>query len=78
VQFCWQTKLSLALRKRVANWRWLSPVSHNLAVSPQNLVDGTIVDVSTVGLELTYPDAPLGLRPFLRWNDKAPGEYRGL
>ena len=31
---------------------------------PQNSVDGTIVDVSTLGVNLTYPHASVALRPF--------------
>ena len=38
-------------------------------VPPQNLFDRTIVDVSTLSVELTYPNASLAVRPAPdRWN----------
>jgi hypothetical protein len=36
----------------------------HMPVPPQNSVDRTIVDVSTLGVNLTYPHASVALRPF--------------
>jgi len=33
------------------------------AVPPQNSVNGAIVDVSALGIKLTYPHTSLGVRP---------------
>jgi len=45
-------------------------------VPPQNSVDRTIVDVSTLGVNLTYPRTSVSLRPFRNRPIEAPAAAR--